>query len=127
MLNNRIVIAGVCGSGKSTLKAGLRRLGFDAYTVAQEHSYAPRMWSMSNPRVLIFLDCDLEVIKRRRRIQWGEEHLAVQRQRLIHARQNCHLFIDTTNLSIEQVLEKASTYLVEHFRRSGNEHNTGQG
>lgn len=111
MHNTRIVIAGVCGSGKSTLKAGLTKLGYDAHTVAQEHSYAPRMWMMTNPRVLIFLDCDYEVIQQRRSIQWGEDHLLVQRQRLADAREQCHLFIDTSQLTIQQVLKRAQGFL----------------
>ena len=34
----KIAIVGVCASGKTTLVAGLREAGYDAYNVAQEHS-----------------------------------------------------------------------------------------
>ena len=34
----RTIIVGVCGSGKTSLAAKLQRLGYDADTIAQEHS-----------------------------------------------------------------------------------------
>lgn len=102
-----IVVAGVCGSGKSTLVEGLKREGYHAHTVAQEHSYAPRMWMMTNPQVLIYLEANLETIKTRRQIHWGEDRLKEQLHRLRHARENCNLKIDTNDLSIEEVLLRA--------------------
>ncbi|MDA8235961.1 MAG: hypothetical protein M0Z31_14430 [Clostridia bacterium] len=111
----RIVVAGVCGSGKSTLVQGLRKLGYDAHTVAQEHSYVPKMWQMSNPGVLIYLDADLVTVCQRRKVQWGEDRLVEQRKRLAHAREQRDLYIDTNSLTIEEVLELAKNFLRQRF------------
>jgi len=106
-----IVVAGVCGAGKSTLVQGLKKLGYHAHTVAQEHSYAPKMWQMANPDLLIYLDASLETVCRRRKVEWGEDRLSEQRKRLAHARENCDLFIDTNPLTIEEVLQQAVEFL----------------
>ncbi len=108
-----IVVAGVCGAGKSTLVQGLINHGYHAHTVAQEHSYAPAMWQMTKPNILIYLECSLATISQRRRIQWGEARLQEQLHRLRHARANCNLAISTDNLSIPEVLEIAVDFLKE--------------
>lgn len=103
----RVAIVGVCTSGKTTLRDGLVRSGYDAYTVAQEHSSIRRMWSLARPGFLIYLHCELEEIKRRRAVYWGNELYQRQIARLEDARQNCNVYIDTTNLTIEQTLKRA--------------------
>lgn len=115
-----IVVAGVCGSGKSTLAKGLQNHGYQAHTVAQEHSYAPAMWQMKSPEFLIFLDCSLDAVRLRRKIQWDEARLQEQRYRLRHAREHCGLFIDTENLSIQEVLDTALDFLKESETTGGN-------
>lgn len=115
-----IVIAGVCGSGKSTLVRGLQNHGYQVHSVAQEHSYAPAMWRMNGPESLIMLDCSLEKVRLRRKIQWSEARLEEQRYRLRHARENCGLFIDTENMSIQEVLDTALDFLKESELTSGD-------
>ncbi|MDA8212414.1 MAG: hypothetical protein M0021_11145 [Clostridia bacterium] len=115
-----IVVAGVCGSGKSTLVKGLQTHGYQAHSVAQEHSCAPAMWQMTGPECLIYLDCSLETVRLRRRIQWGEARLREQRYRLRHAREHCGLFIDTENLSIQEVLDTALDFLKESELTGGD-------
>jgi hypothetical protein len=108
----RIVIVGVCAAGKSTLARGLRALGYDAKTAAQEHSYVPDMWQrLSRPTVLIYLDVSFEVIQQRRVVPYGPEHVDEQRQRVAHARAHCQIYIHTDALSIAQVLAEALALL----------------
>ena len=115
----KIVVVGPCAAGTSTLAENLRRLGYDAHPPAQEHSYVPEMWRMTNPDVLIYLDATMDTIRRRREVSWGEEHLAAENRRLIHAREHCDLYVATDDLSIEQVLERALEFLRRRERGSG--------
>ena len=51
-----IGVVGPCGSGKSTLIAGLEKHGYACRHIAQEHSYVPAMWQIiTKPDVLIYL------------------------------------------------------------------------
>lgn len=118
-----IVVAGPCGAGKSTLVQGLKAKGYHAHTVAQEHSISPTMWQLTKPEVLIYLDASLEVIKQRRQVAWGEARLQEQRHRLRHARTNCDLYINTDQLTAEEVLNIALKFLEEG---QGRDCNTGR-
>jgi hypothetical protein len=66
---------------------------------------------MSQPDVLIYLDANMETIKRRRQVRWSEERLRVEKRRLAHARQNCHLYLATDELTREEVLEYVKRFL----------------
>jgi deoxyadenosine/deoxycytidine kinase len=112
----KVVIVGVCTAGKSTLAASLRERGFDAYTVAQEHSMIKSMWSLRKPDYVIFLNVSLEEARRRRAVYWGQEMLDVQIKRLADAREHCDTFIDTSDL---QALETLATALEALNRRFG--------
>ena len=99
-------IVGVCASGKSTLIAGLEAHGVRTRHIAQEHSYVKDMWKrITNPDILIFIDASYPVTLKRRQFNWTEEDWAEQQRRLIHARQYANLYINTDELSIEQVLK----------------------
>ena len=99
-------IVGVCASGKSTLIAGLEAHGIRTRHIAQEHSYVKDMWKrITNPDILIFIDASYPVTLKRRQFNWTEEDWAEQQRRLIHARQYANLYINTDELSIEQVLK----------------------
>jgi hypothetical protein len=91
----------------------LRAAGYDARHTAQEHSYVPAMWQrISKPDVLIYLDVSYEVARARRpTLDGGPERLAVQHQRLAHARQHCHLYLDTSRLTPEQVQDQVFGFL----------------
>jgi hypothetical protein len=110
-VNVRVVIVGPCASGTTTLAEGLRRAGYDAHPCAQEHSYVPDMWRMSQPDVLIYHDATMETIKRRRDVRWSKQHLAAETARLAHARQHCDLYVATDELTREQVLERVKCFL----------------
>jgi deoxyadenosine/deoxycytidine kinase len=111
--NLRVAVVGACASGKSTLVASLRALGFDARHVAQDHSFVPDMWKrIGRPDALIFLDVNYETIKARRpKTTYRRTDFAEQERRLAHARENCNLNINTNLLSPENVLAEAMSFL----------------
>lgn len=102
----RVAVVGPDAAGKSTLVLRLRQAGFDARSCAQDHSYVPDMWRrLSRPRFLVFLDASLETIARRRPIAWGQDRLDALQKRLAHARQHCDLYVNTDELTPEEVTE----------------------
>jgi hypothetical protein len=110
----RVKVVGPCASGKSVLAAGLRRLGYDASSAAQDHSYVPDMWRrVDPPDVLVFLDVSLEVMHRRGRTGpgWDQEYQDQQRVRLWHARAHCDLYLPTDDLTEEEVLARVVEFL----------------
>ena len=107
----RTVIVGVCGSGKTSLAAKLQRLGYDADTIAQEHSEVPTLFRHNSPDIVIYLDASLQSIRKRRDIDWGEDVLVVERARLAAARSACDLYIKTDDLNEDQVFRRARRFL----------------
>ena len=109
-----IAVVGVCASGKTLLVNGLRRRGYRARQVLQEHSYVPAMWQrITNPDVLIHLDVSLEAIQRRRTIDYGEKYYQEQRRRLAHAAEHADLSILTDDLTPEEILARVLSFLEE--------------
>ena len=100
----RIAIVGVCASGKTTLVAGLRAAGYDAYNVAQEHSCIHDFWNKHHPDVLVMIDATLPAIRKRRLVYWGEDRLA-------DARAHADLYIQTDALDADAVREKVIAFL----------------
>jgi deoxyadenosine/deoxycytidine kinase len=114
----RIAVVGPCASGKTALAERLQRLGYEAHECVQEHSYVPTMWQkVSRPDVLIYLDASLAVVAERRAADWSEEYLAKLNRRLSHARQHCDLYVQTDELSEEEVLEIALDFLKGAVKR----------
>ncbi|RME88996.1 MAG: hypothetical protein D6770_05595 [Anaerolineae bacterium] len=107
-----IGVVGPCGAGKSTLIEGLKRHGYTARHIAQEHSYVPDMWQrLTNPDVLVFLQASYPVTCRRRNLTWTEAEYREQQRRLEHARQHADLYLETDNLSIQEVLQRVLSFL----------------
>lgn len=109
-----IVVVGPCGAGKSTLVDGLRERGYTfARLVPQEHSGVQNLWAWcGQPDVLIYLDASVETINRRQdRADWTQSALDDQRSRLTAARQVCHLYLPTDDLTIPQVLETVVRFI----------------
>lgn len=100
----RVVVVGVCASGKTTLVGRLKELGVDAHNVAQEHSGIRKLWQKKQPELLVMLEASLPVIRTRRQVPWGEERLSLQRDRLRDARAHADLLIDTDPLNRDEVL-----------------------
>ncbi len=108
----KIGVVGVCASGKSTLTAQLKALGYDARHIAQEHSYVKDMWRrITNPDILIYLNVSYPVTLARRTFDWREQDYAEQLERLAHARQHADLVIDTDELTPQQVLSCVLEFL----------------
>jgi thymidylate kinase len=102
--NRFIGIVGPCSAGKSTLIKKLHALGYECRHIAQEHSYVPDMWlKIVNPRVLIYLDVNYEVSMERRRLNLAPTEFDEQVQRLAHAQQNAHVYVDTNLLTEDEV------------------------
>ncbi len=115
----RITVVGVCGSGKSELVRRLAARGFDAHSVAQEHSHVAELWRHELvPDVLIYLQASTRVVQRRGRRGIRPSQVAEQRRRLAHARRHAHLRIQTDHLTPEQVEESALEYLKRRGVRS---------
>jgi cytidylate kinase len=107
-----IGVVGPCGSGKSTLIRGLEKRGYACRHIAQEHSYVQAMWQkISKPDVLIYLSASFPVSSARRKLNWQKKDHEEQLRRLDHARQHASLFIDTDQLTPEQVLQRVLKYL----------------
>jgi len=105
-------IVGPCAAGKSTLIAGLTRLGIRTRHIAQEHSYVKDMWQrLTKPNILIFLDASYPVTCQRRKLDWTEADWQEQQQRLSHARAHADLYVDTTPLSVEEVLNRVVKFI----------------
>jgi cytidylate kinase len=110
--NSRIGVVGPCGSGKSTLIAGLERRGYVCRHIAQEHSYVPTMWQkISKPDLLIYLEASFPVSTARRKLNWQQKDHDEQLRRLSHARQHAQIVIDTDDLTPDEVLQKALEFL----------------
>ena len=109
-----IGIVGPCGSGKSTLMAGLEKHGYICRHIAQEHSYVQAMWQkIAKPDILIYLDASFPVSTSRHQLNWQKKDHDEQSNRLAHAREHANLFLNTDDLTPEQVLQKVLDYLKE--------------
>ena len=110
-------IVGPCGSGKSTLIAGLERIGYHCRHIAQEHSHVKYMWKhITNPDVLIYLECSYENSTSRRKLNWLAADHKEQLRRLSHAREHANIIIDTNLLTPEEVLALTLNYLLDYFK-----------
>ncbi len=107
----RIGVVGPCKSGKSTLVRGLQQAGYEATQIAQEHSFAPRMWrQIAKPDILIYLHCNYETTVSRG-LNWMRSEYEDQLPRLAHARKNADLEIATDEIRPDDVLQKVFTFL----------------
>lgn len=99
----KIAIVGVCSSGKTTLVAGLKAAGYDAYNVAQEHSCVHNFWAYHKPDVLVMIDATMSAIHKRRKVYWGGERLVEQHKRLADAKAHADLYLQTDCFSADEV------------------------
>jgi hypothetical protein len=115
----RVAIVGPCSAGKSTLSPALKEAGYETRQPAQEHSFAPNMWRrLSKPDILIYLDLSYEQARARRpHIDGGPERLEGQHRRLAHAREHCDYYLDTSDLTPQEVRETVLGFLDEWRQR----------
>ena len=111
-----IGVVGTCGSGKSTLVAGLEKHGYACRHIAQEHSYVQAMWQLiTKPHVLIYLGASFPVATARGKLNWLKKDYVEQLRRLDHARKHSNLSIETDGLTPDQVLQKALDFLTGYI------------
>lgn len=110
-----IGFVGPCASGKSTITSELEARGYHTRHIAQEHSYVKDMWQrLTNPDVLVFLQASYPITIKRRNLDWKEKDYDEQQRRLAHAREHADLFINTDDLSIEEVIQKILDFLQQN-------------
>jgi len=107
-----IGFVGPCASGKSTITSELEALGYRTRHIAQEHSYVKDMWQrLTNPDILIFLQASYPVTVKRRNLNWREKDYIEQQRRLAHAREHADLFINTDDLSVDEVIQRIINFI----------------
>ena len=117
MKENELVlgIVGPCAAGKSTLVEQLRSQGFNAKHIAQEHSYVKDMWVLiAQPDYLIYLDVSFEISCQRNESTWSRKIFDDQVERLVHARKNADLYIDTNDKTPREILKVVMSFLEYH-------------
>ncbi len=105
-----IGVVGPCGTGKSELVTRLKEYGYRVCHIAQEHSFAPKMWrAISNPDILVYLHVSYPETLKRKNFDWSQEEYEQQLYRLRHARANADIVIDTDPLTPEEVFQAIIT------------------
>ena len=108
-----IGLVGPCTSGKSLLRENLEKLGFTTRHIAQEHSFVQDMWKkITHPDVLVFLDVSYPITRIRRKWDFQEADYQEQLRRLAHARKNADIYVNTDELSPDEVLAQ----VLEHIQ-----------
>lgn len=111
----RIVIVGVCGAGKSLLAKNLGSRGFDARTVAQEHSLVATLFLRSEPDAVICLEASDATVALRKSSGWEPSLLREQRRRLKLARQKADIVLGTDGVDPDELADEARRRLAELF------------
>jgi hypothetical protein len=75
------------------------------------------MWQrITNPDVLIFLQVSYHTSQERRPMNWSEAEYNEQQRRLAHAHENADLLIETDDLSIQEVCDRALAFIKKTTR-----------
>lgn len=111
----RIVIVGVCGAGKTLLAENLVARGFDARTVAQEHSLVATLFLRSDPDAVVYLEASDATVAQRKRSGWEPSLLREQRRRLKLARQKADIVLATDGVDPDRLADEARRRLTELF------------
>lgn len=107
-----IGLVGPCKSGKTLLKRGLIRKGYQVKHIAQEHSYVKQMWKkIAKPDILVFLEVSFKETLNRSTLSWSKNEYAQQIIRLAHAYEHADLIINTDVLTPQQVLDTVLNFL----------------
>ena len=109
--NPLILVVGVCASGKTTLRTGLKARGYNARSLAQEHSVSPRLWRRMQPDFLILLDCQFSTIQRRRDVKWGLDRYAQQKESLADAKENADVLVTTDGFTPQELVDHVESIL----------------
>jgi cytidylate kinase len=102
----RVVLVGPCGAGKSTVAAELAARGVEAIAVGQEHSIIRDLWRRPAADLVVFLDASLETVRERRGADWPAWLYEEEQRRLSEARAHADLVLDTSRLTVGEVVER---------------------
>jgi molybdopterin-guanine dinucleotide biosynthesis protein len=119
-----VAVVGHCASGKTTLVGALRRAGYDAYAVAQEHSAISWLWKHSEPDALIYIQVSLDTVRARRGEEWPQAVYDAQEERLADARAHADLTLDSGAEGIHAMSARALAFLGD-FHHTGTEGHKG--
>lgn len=108
----RVVIVGPCAAGKTTLVGRLQARGHDVHACAQEHSGVPYLWQLSEPDLLLFLDASRAAIGARRGYDWPASLNDAQQTRLAHARAHADLYLDGSDLTLDEVVDQIERFII---------------
>jgi epoxyqueuosine reductase QueG len=111
--SRRIVVIGPCASGKTTLVARLKDLGYDAHACGQEHSEITELWRHLNPAVVIGLQIDLDTLRQRRSATWSDRLYARQLTRLESGYDRADMLIDCDTFNADEVIRQVVDWLVK--------------
>lgn len=99
-------LVGACGTGKSEIVKRLKERGYVVHHIAQEHSFAPRMWKkIVNPDFLIYLEVTYPVTLKRKTFNWSEDEFQEQLYRLRDARKHADIRINTDNKTPDEICD----------------------
>lgn len=113
----RVAVVGHCASGKTTLVGALRRAGYDAHAVAQEHSAIPWLWKHSEPDALIYIHVPLDAVRARRGEKWPQAVYDAQEERLADAHAHADLILDSGTEGIRAMTTRALAFLAGYRYR----------
>jgi broad-specificity NMP kinase len=100
-----IGVVGTCGTGKSELVSRLKAAGYEVRHIAQEHSYAPRMWKqIAHPDILVYLEVSFPKTLERKSFTWTEKEFQEQLYRLRNAREHADIRINTDDMTPDEIL-----------------------
>jgi hypothetical protein len=94
------------------LVASLRQNGYVVKHIAQEHSYVKDMWKrLSQLHILIYLDVSYPNSCIRRKMDWTESEYQEEVFRLRQAREEADYYLDTNDLTADEVYQKVLAFL----------------
>jgi ABC-type glutathione transport system ATPase component len=94
-----VAIVGPCASGKSTLAANLRAIGYDARVSGQEHSEIVTLWKRLGADVVVALHIDIGTLRARRGETWSQTLFDKQLARLRDAYEAADIHVNTAEAS----------------------------
>lgn len=113
---NEVVVLGVCAAGKSTLARALKAAGYNARTVAQEHSVIPSLWKQSGAPITVYLHASFKAVKQRRESFMTIYNYEAQINRLREAREHATIKVDTSDITPEEVYRAVKQQIQERDR-----------
>ena len=106
-----VAVVGVSAAGKSTLERILRLRGYDARCLPQEHSSVRDLALELGYHYVVVLDADLETVRMRRKVGYGQERIRIERERLRGAMARAVIHLHTDGLDPVGVADRVEAAL----------------